>query len=117
MVEKENPQLSIVQQCILLSICRSSFYYKPTQETPRNLRIMLEIDKIHLSHPYYGVLRMRVAIQQQGYNVSKKLVRRLMRLIGIETMYPKVKTTLFAPGNKIYPYLLRDITIDHCNQV
>ena len=117
MVEKENPQLSVVQQCILLSICRSSFYYKPTQETPRNLAIMLEIDKIHLSHPYYGVLHMRVAIQQQGYNVSKKLVRRLRRLIGIETMYPKVKTTLFAPGNKIYPYLLRDITIDHCNQV
>ncbi len=117
MVEPEHSQLSIVQQCILLSICRSSFYYKPVGATARNLEIMLEIDKIHLSYPFYGVLRMRAILQQKGYKVSKKLVRRLMRLMGIEVMYPKAKTTLFAPENKIYPYLLRDLTIDHCNQV
>lgn len=117
MVEISHSELSIVEQCKILNIHRSGLYYKPCGESEYNLHVMLEIDKLHLIRPYYGVRRITVELQNMGYNVGRKLVRRLMRVMGIETMYPKPKTTQKEEGHKIYPYLLRGINITRPNQV
>lgn len=117
LVETGNPKLSIVQQCMLLNISRSSFYYKPACENEFNLEIMRTMDEIYLECPFYGSRRMVVELGRRGYDVGRKLVRRLMRLMGIEALYPHPKTTVSAPNHKKYPYLLRNLEVDHRNQV
>lgn len=117
MVDPSDPKLSILQQCILLGLARSSFYYKPVGESEYNLEIMRTIDEIYLECPFYGVKRMVAELRRRGYPVNVKRVRRLMRLMGIEPLYPHPRTTVAAPENKKYPYLLRGLAIDHPNQV
>lgn len=117
MVDPSNPNLSIQQQCLLLGLARSSFYYKPVGESEHNLKIMRTIDEIYLEYPFYGVKRMAAELRRRGYPVNVKRVRRLMRLMGIEALYPHPMTTVAAPENKKYPYLLRGLAIDHPNQV
>lgn len=98
MVEKSHSKLSIAKQCEIFGIHRSGPYYKPCGESEFNLRIMLEIDKLHLNRPYYGVRRLTVELQNMGYNIGKKLERCIMNLMGIKTMYPKPKTTQRGEG-------------------
>ena len=117
MVEPNDPELIVLQQCILLGLARSSFYYKPVGESEYNLKIMRTIDEIYLECPFYGVKRMAAELRGRGYPVNVKRVRRLMRLMGIEAIYPHPRTTIAAPENKKYPYLLRGLEIDHPNQV
>jgi putative transposase len=117
MVKSNHSELSIVEQCLLLSISHSGFYYVCAGESTRNLEIMKLIDKIHLECPFYGFRRIRAVLRNYGYNVGKKLIIRLMKLMAIETIYPKPKTTISAPEHKVYPYLLRGLRIDHCNHV
>ena len=117
MVDPSNPNLSIQQQCLLLGLARSSFYYKPVGESEHNLKIMRTIDEIYLECPFYGVKRMAAELRRREYPVNVKRVRRLMRLMGIEALYPHPRTTVAAPENKKYPYLLRGLAIDHPNQV
>ena len=75
------------------------------------------MDEIYLECPFYGSRRMVVELGRRGYDVGRKLVRRLMRLMGIEALYPHPKTTVSAPNHKKYPYLLRNLEVDHRNQV
>lgn len=117
MVETDNNKLSINKQCEVLQIHRSGVYYRPNGESQHNLDLMLEIDKIHIKWPYYGTRRMTVELQNMGYVVGRKLIRRLMRLMGIEVIYPRQNTSQPNKGHKIYPYLLRGLKIDHINQV
>ena len=117
MVEIDNNNLSINKQCEVLQIHRSGLYYQPNGESQHNLDLMLEIDKIHLKWPYYGTRRMTAELQNMGYVVGRKLIRRLMRLMGIEVIYPRQNTSQPNKGHKIYPYLLRGLKIDHINQV
>lgn len=117
MVKSNHSELSIVEQCLLLSISHSGLYYVCADESTRNLEIMKLIDKIHLECPFYGFRRIRAVLRNYGYNVGKKLIIRLMKLMAIETIYPKPKTTISAPEHKVYPYLLRGLRIDHCNHV
>ena len=117
MVEIDNNNLSINKQCEVLQIHRSGLYYQPNGESQHNLDLMLEIDKIHIKWPYYGTRRMTVELQNMGYVVGRKLIRRLMRLMGIEVIYPRQNTSQPNKGHKIYPYLLRGLKIDHINQV
>lgn len=117
MVDPSNEDLSVLQQCILLGLARSSFYYKPVGESEYNLGIMRTIDEIYLECPFYGVKRMDAELRRLGYPVNAKRVRRLMRLMGVEALYPHPRTTVAAPENKKYPYLLRGLAIDHPNQV
>ena len=117
MVEIDNNNLSINKQCKVLQIHRSGLYYQPNGESQHNLDLMLEIDKIHLKWPYYGTRRMTAELQNMGYVVGRKLIRRLMRLMGIEVIYPRQNTSQPNKGHKIYPYLLRGLKIDHINQV
>jgi putative transposase len=118
MVEMSGCELSIVQQCILLSLCRSTLYYKPEgQETDLNLKLMEELDKQYLKTPFYGFRKMTMHLKNLGYAVNRKRVRRLMRLMGLETIYRKPNTSLPNKEHHIYPYLLSGTKITHINQV
>lgn len=117
MVNVEHLKLSIRSQCRLLMLNRSSYYCQPKGENTKNLAIMKKIDKIYLSHPYYGSRRMTHVLKQEEFQVSRHRVRRLMRLMGIQAIHPKPKTSLGNKEHKVYPYLLRNLTIDRPNQV
>ncbi len=117
MVDPKHPQLSITRQCRLVSIARSSFYYEGRGESPLNLRLMRLIDEQFLETPFYGSRQMTRWLRRQGYTVSRKRVRRLMRLLGVQAVFQRPRTSQPHPEHKIYPYLLRDLEITRPNQV
>lgn len=118
MVDLKVKKLSISRQCRLLSIQRSSYYYKTKPIKPEDLKLMRLIDEKYLKEPTWGSRSMRNYLWRLGYNrVSRKRVQRLMRLMGIQAIYPKPRTSRPHPGHKVYPYLLRNLTIDRPNQV
>jgi len=117
MVNKADKKLSISQQCALLSISRSGYYYEHRGESKRNLEIMKAIDRIHTCYPFYGFRRIRNELRNYGFNVGKKLVIRLMKLMAIEVIYPKQNTSKPNCDDKHYPYLLRGLSIERSNQV
>jgi len=117
-VVKSHPGLSLNKQCKLLEIHRSGLYYKPKGESLLNLKLMKEIDRYFLEHPYYGVERMTDYLNLDlGYSLNVKRIRRLYKLMGLQTIYSKPKTTIRDKTNYVYPYLLKDLKIDHSNQV
>jgi putative transposase len=109
--------LSISGQCRLLSISRSSFYYQPKPMKEEDLALMRLIDEQFLKTPTWGSRSMRNHLRRLGYKVNRKRIQRLMRIMGLEPIYPKPRTSRPHPDHKVYPYLLRDLTIDHPNQV
>ncbi len=110
-------QPSISRQCELLSISRSSYYYKPKPIKPEDLDLMRKIDELYTDDPSRGSRSIRRQLKRQGIRVNRKRIQRLMRLMGIEAVYPKPRTTRRHPGHKVYPYLLRDMAIKRPNQV
>lgn len=117
-VVKSHPRLGLVQQCKILSIQRSGLYYRPRSEGVLNLKLMKEIDAHFLEHPYYGVERMTDYLNLDlGYRVNIKRVRRLYRLMGLQTIYRKPRTTIRDPESYKYPYLLRDLKIERPDQL
>jgi putative transposase len=116
-IEPCHRELSIAAQCELLGLPRSSYYYEAAPESPENLRWMRLIDEQYLVTPFYGSRRMAAHLARAGHEVNRKRVQRLMRLMGLEGLFPGRKTTISAAGHKIYPYLLRGLTIDRPNQV
>ena len=117
LVDRDDPDLPIAAQCRLLKVARSTLYYQPAPVDPDDLALMRRMDELYTKWPFYGARRMVAALRQDGVMVNRKRVRRLMRRMGIEALGPKPRTTKPAPGHKIYPYLLRDLTIDRPNQV
>ena len=117
MINKGNNNPSLSRQCQLLDISRSSVYYRPRPVNPEDLELMRLIDAQYLKTPVWGSRSMRTFLRRLGYNVNRKRVQRLMRLMGIEAIYPKPKTSRPHPAHKVYPYLLRGMTIDQPNQV
>ena len=109
--------LPVTRQCQLLNLNRSTVYYQPMGVSDEDLKLMRLIDEIHLKRPFYGSRRIRDDLQDLGYPVNRKRVQRLMRKMGIMALYPKVNTSRPGKGHKIYPYLLRGLTIDRPNQV
>ena len=109
--------LSIVRQCQLLDIARSTVYYRPVATNDVDDELMKRIDAAHLAWPFLGSRRIGDALADQGLMVNRKRVQRLMRIMGLTALYPKPRTTQPAPGHRIYPYLLRDMTVDRPNQV
>jgi putative transposase len=109
--------LSIGRQCELLGLGRSTFYYEPATETAENLALMRLIDQQYTAHPFYGSRRMTAWLLTQAQAVNRKRVQRLMRLMGLEAIYPKPKLSAGGCGHKIYPYLLRDVKIERPDQV
>ena len=117
MIEVNHPEISVRRQCQLIGLSRASFYMKPAGETPLNLCLMRLIDEQYLETPFYGYPRMTVHLQRSGYPVNRKRVARLMRKMGLQALFPSQRTTITAPGHKIFPYLLRGMVITHPNQV
>ena len=109
--------MSVANQCRLLNVSRSSFYYKSKPISAEDLALMRLIDEHYLNHPCSGSRSMRNHLQRLGYKINRKKVQRLMRLMGLEAVYPKPKTSRPHPQHKVYPYLLRGLTIERPNQV
>ncbi len=116
MITKED-RLPITRQCQLLELNRSGFYYQPVPISEADLVMMRRIDEMHLKRPFYGSRRLRDWLQDEGHDVCRKKVRRLMQRMGIRTLYPKKNTSQPGKGHKIYPYLLRNLKVDHPNHV
>ena len=117
-VVKSHPRLGLVQQCELLGIHRSGLYYRPKSESVLNLGLMKEIDAYFLEHPYYGVERMTDYLNLDlGYRVNVKRVRRLYKLMGLQTIYRRPRTTIRDVDSYKYPYLLKDLKIERPDQV
>ena len=117
MIRPDHPALSIVRQCRLVSIGRSTFYHVPRGESPENLALMGEIDRQFLETPFYGARQMTWHLRAEGRLVNIKRVRRLMRLMGLMPIYRRPRTSIPAKGHRLYPYLLRGVRIDRPNQV
>ena len=117
MVIHNHPRLSIRRQCWMLNLNRSSYYQVSQGESAENLQIMKRIDEIYLQHPYYGSRRMQYVLAKDGICVGRHRIRRLMRLIGLQAIYQQPRTSINNPDHKIYPYLLRDLTLERSNEV
>ena len=117
MIDPGHPRLSIVRQCELVSISRSSFYREPTPESAENLVLMRLIDEQFLETPWYGSRQMARHLRRNGWCVGRHRVRRLMSRVGLAPIYQRPKTSEPHPRHKIYPYLLRHLTIDRPNCV
>lgn len=117
MIEPGHPSLSIRAQCELVGLPRSSFYYRPVGESEDNLRIMHLLDEIYTDRPFYGSRKMRVELGRRGVYVNRKRIGRLMRLMGLEAVYPKPGTSQPHPEHRVYPYLLGNRIITRPNEV
>ena len=117
MMRRDHPALSLSRQCAVLSISRSSFYYAPKGESPENLALMRRIDELFMKHPFYGSRQMVRQLRREGVCVGRHRVRRLMRLMGLEAIYQAPITSMPHPAHRVYPYLLKGMTIDRPNQV
>ena len=117
LVDPYHPHLSISRQCELLDLNRSTYYLPPATESEENLRLMRLIDRQYLETPFYGSRKMAESLNRSGEAVNRKRVQRLMALMGLEAVHPKPRTTVVAPGAKVYPYLLRDRVLTRVDEV
>ena len=117
-IEGEASRLSIVRQCFLAGLSRSSYYYEPMgRESAENLRLMRKIDELYLERPFYGSPRMTGWLEELGYRVNHKRVARLMQVMGLQAVLPGPHTSVRHPDHRVYPYLLRDLQIHRPNEV
>jgi putative transposase len=116
-VDRDNPDLSILRQCRLLGLPRSSFYYRPKGESPLNLELMRLLDEQYTQTPFYGSPKMTEWLRDQGFGVNRKRVGRLMAKMGLAAIYQGPGTSQPHPAHKIYPYLLRGVAIERVDQV
>jgi putative transposase len=111
-IDPAHPRLGIQQQCELLGVPRSTYYYQPQPESAENLRLMRQLDQLYMKLPFFGSRKMAVELE-----INRKRAQRLMRILGIEAHYPKPNLSRPAPGHEIYPYLLRGVAIERPNHV
>lgn len=116
LIEMTNTTIPIRRQAELLDIARSTVYYKPVVDS-YDIDLMRLIDDQYTKTPFYGSRRMMVSLRRRGHIVNRKRVQRLMRVMGIEAIYPKPNLSKPHPYNKVYPYLLRDVKINRNNHV
>jgi putative transposase len=116
-MEPDHEMISLSRQCELLDLARSSYYYQPEKDESYNHFLMNLIDEQFTRTPFYGVPKMTFWLRRQGQPVNPKRVRRLMRLMGLEVIYPKPRLSKSFPEHRKHPYLLRDMIIDHPDQV
>jgi putative transposase len=116
-VDEQHPSLSIRRQCELLGLPRSSYYHAAGTESEENLDLMRRIDELYLQRPFFGSRRMAEHLSVPEAPLNRKRVQRLMRIMGLEAVYPKKRTSNPGAGHRIYPYLLRDLKVSRANQV
>jgi putative transposase len=107
----------VKRQCELVGVARSSVYYQAAGESEYNVALMRLLDEQYTRTPFYGVRRMTEWLHTQGHAVNHKRVARLLRVMGIEAIYPRQRLSAPAPGHQVYPYLLRDVPIERPDQV
>lgn len=107
----------MIRQCELLGLSRSGYYYEPCEESLFNLQLMTLIDEQYTKTPFYGIQKMTAWLIREGFTVNPKRIRRLMRKMGLEAIYPKMHLSISSKEHKKYPYLLRDLTIQRADQV
>lgn len=120
LIDVAHPRLTLLRQCELLGLSRSSWYYHAQGQDGYSQQLMRLIDRLYTDHPFLGVRRMAAMLRRDGHPVNVKRVRRLMRVMGLETVYPRparVLTSVSDPDNPVYPYVLRGLKIDRPDQV
>lgn len=117
LIDRDDSQLSVRRQCSLLGLARSGVYRPPRPADVNDLALMRRIDELFTAWPFLGSRRMMALLRAERHAVNRKRIQRLMRKMGIAALGPKPRTTKPAPGHKIFPYLLRGMTIDRPNQV
>lgn len=110
-------ELSLVHQCQMLELCRSSAYYTPRPMSEADLALMRRLDELHLAYPFLGARKLARCLQDEGHRIGRRHVRTLMRRMAIETLYRKPRTSLPARTATVYPYLLGGLSIERANQV
>ena len=113
--QRDHRTLSLSAQCRLLALNRSTLYYQPSGHSAETLGLMRRIDELYLSYPFYGSRQMARHLGREGVTVGRHRVRRLMRLLGLEAIYRKPRTTVANPEHRVYPYLLRGVAIERAN--
>ena len=108
--------MTILRQCELLKVCRSSLYSTPEPVPAADLVLMRALDELHLKYPFLGARRLAAMLKRDGFEVGRRHVGTLMRLMGIEAIYRKRRTSIPGKGHKIYPYLLGNVTLERPNQ-
>lgn len=117
-VDESHSELSIVRQCELLGLNRSSYYRKPLRKHKENTVILMSaIDEIYTAHPFFGARRIRDELRDRGVRTSRRRIRRLMEMMGLETLSPRPNTSRPGKDHVRYPYLLRGVSISQSNQV
>lgn len=116
-MDRDHREISLRRQCELLGVNRSGLYCQPCGENPENLKLMRLIDEEYTERPFYGSRKMMHWLHDQGHQVGRHRVRRLMQMMGLEAIYPKPRLSQPCPGHKIYPYLLKGVAITRVNQV
>ena len=117
MIKRDHPELSISQQCKLVRLSRSAFYYTPVGMDADTLAIMKEIDRVFTRYPFFGSRQIAAYLRREGTVVGRHRVRRLMAKMGLEAIYKRPRTSQPHPQHPVYPYLLRKMQIDRPNQV
>ncbi len=117
MIRKDNTKLSLTRQCKLLKISRSSIYYTPVGVNAETLKLMHEIDRVFTKYPFFGSRQIAAYLPQSGFSAGRHRVRRLMNIMGLQTIYKGPNTSKKHPQHRIYPYLLRKLAITRPNQV
>jgi putative transposase len=117
MIDKQNSSLSISEQCRILHLHRSGLYYQPCSESEENMNIMRLLDEQYFKTPFYGVRKLTVWLKELGYIINRKRVKRLMDLMGWQTIYRRPNTSKPNKQNRIYPYMLKGLKIVSPNQV
>jgi putative transposase len=117
MIDPDDKKLSLSRQCNMLHVSRSSMYYKPRPINTEDLKLMRLIDEQYMKTPCWGSRSMHNFLRRLGYKINRKRVQRMMRLMGLEAIYPRPRTSRPHPEHKVYPYRLRDVDINRPNQV
>lgn len=112
-IEPLNDAISVARQCELVGLSRSTLYYRPVGTNNETLGLMRRLDELYTLHPYYGVLRMTATLRREGNVVNEKRVRRLLRMMGLQALYPRRNLSKRHLGHKIFPYLLRGLHIEN----
>jgi putative transposase len=114
---KTGSALSVTRQSSLLGISRSSVYYRPKLKSREEFVLLKRLDELFTENPMYGSRRLQAMLKREGILVGRRRIRRLMKKLGLWAVGPKPDTSKPHPEHKIYPYLLRGLSIDRPNQV
>ena len=117
MVDSKYPKLSICRQCEALGVHRSGLYYTPSEESEENLQLLRLLDEQYMNTPFYGIRRLTYWLRSKGHAVNRKRVKRLMAIMGWQTIFRKQNTSKRNVLHPIYPYLLRGLEVERRNQV